>query len=390
MSAARGGAAGGGARRGGIAGFALRVLAGTLPERARGRYREEWAADLAGAEELGLARAAVIGGALATAISIDRDSPVTIGVPITVEAARRMRWASACLVSSPVLLLGLWLSGGYRIDAPGGERALGWLAFGVGGIALLLAAAGLWLLLRAAMIGVAAYGATRVFWVGVLGLVVALMAAAVLMVPFVGWLGGLIGAITLLLLAAGGPHGVAPNAPLRPLRRVLLALTFTAGAWALCLASILHTYVWNPLAKLPGLTLERIYAELAAEGEGADFGVVAALAILFLLATLVLPVLSATRTLGGPGSTRRIVVLGLLMIAATGGFAFFIGFGMGMGVADAFGTSGGDAAPSGPLISVIAQFAWCAAIFAGLAPASRLRYRDPAQMADGGAAAPVT
>ena len=52
-----------------------------LPAPERDRYREQWAADLEGARELGIAPASVAVGALRTAVSITRHQggPVPIG-----------------------------------------------------------------------------------------------------------------------------------------------------------------------------------------------------------------------------------------------------------------------------------------------------------------------
>ena len=54
-----------------------------------------------------------------------------------------------------------------------------------------------------------------------------------------------------------------------------------------------------------------------------------------------------------------------------------IGFGMGMGMADAFMTSGGDAAVSGPVLAAIGGVAFVAALLVGLLP-GRIRPGDAA------------
>ncbi|CAG7609448.1 hypothetical protein ACFPZL_04235 [Leucobacter soli] len=357
---------------GGLAGWTARLLAGTLPQHVRGRYREEWLSDLAGAEELGLSRGSILLGALATSVSMDRDSPVVLGIPASAEAVRRARWAAACLSSAVLLLLWLWMYGG----DPFAGHGLEWIGLGVVGIAAVLAVAGSWQVLRALFIGFDAYGAKRVLFVGLLGIVCIVALGFAVIIPLAGMAYGLAGLVTALVLAAGGPAGGRPGEPLRSMRRILLALPFAAGGLLLLAALLLHVFVWNPLAKLPGMTLDEIYAAMRLAGEGPGIITTGVFTALIVLALLVPVVLAGTRVLAGPRAARRIVVLGLLSIAAVSWLEFLLGFGMGMGIADTFGTDGGDAAPAGGLISMIGQFAIVAALFAGLAPVSRDRYRD--------------
>lgn len=367
------------ARGGDLGRAVLRLLARTLPAHVRARYREEWLADLAGAQELDLSRGSILLGALATAVSMDRDDPVVLGVPVSVEAVRRARWAAAFLGSAGLLAVGLWWNGGYAMEENPLSPVLEWVGQTLGILAAVFAAVGTWQLLRALFVGVDAFGLTRVLLLGLAGLGCMLGLGLVLLSPFVGLLYGFMGLVVGLVLAAGGPRGAIPTAPLAPMRRVLLALPFAVGALLMLGVVLMHVFVWNPLAKLPGMTLDEIYAVMGSAGGSSSGGEVSVAAVVVCgLLLLAPPVLAATPALAGPRSTRRIVLLGLLSISVTGGLSFFLGFGMGMGIADDFGTDGGDAAASGPLISILAQLVLVVAVFVGFAPASRRRLAAPA------------
>jgi hypothetical protein len=84
---------------------------------------------------------------------------------------------------------------------------------------------------------------------------------------------------------------------------------------------------------------------------------------------------------------RRIAAVGLVLLGATSGFHWFAGFTMGMSLADAFGTSGGDAAWTGPLVAVTGQLALVAALFVALVP--RRSATPPAQVSATVAPAPA-
>ena len=81
-----------------------------------------------------------------------------------------------------------------------------------------------------------------------------------------------------------------------------------------------------------------------------------------------LPVLCLVPRLDRVLSTRRILVIGLLVVGGTVFFQWVAGFGMGMSMADTFMTSGGDAAPTGAVLTIFGQVALVAALLVGLRP----------------------
>ncbi|GAB3305015.1 hypothetical protein GCM10027427_33680 [Pseudoclavibacter terrae] len=101
---------------------------------------------------------------------------------------------------------------------------------------------------------------------------------------------------------------------------------------------MLQVLVLDPLAAVPDMTLEEIYLHAARSNETIHVWVVAMLLGPGLLLGLGSLVLSCRR--GATWVQSAAVAAGLLFL---GGFPFFWAwFGVGMNVADAFGTSGGD------------------------------------------------
>lgn len=82
---------------------AVRVAVALLPRRLRETYREQWAADLRDADEVGIRRADIARGALAFAVSVDR--PVLEGLrsPGEEGVRRRSRLAVALVLSTALL-----------------------------------------------------------------------------------------------------------------------------------------------------------------------------------------------------------------------------------------------------------------------------------------------
>lgn len=356
-----------------LARAAVWAIAGTLPRVARERYREEWFADLDGAREVDLSPATIVAGALTTAITIDRMDATVTGMPLPALARHRGRWAAALLSAATVLLGGLYLSGMYAFSASDG--LIGAEILTVVGSALQALAVVLLLAGGVAMIGALtaaadAHGPGRVAlaFLDILG--IALIFGVLSLFSFL---------LAVLLIPAGlavaftGPPG-SPPVPRR--RRMLVALPFTLGTLVIVVLGALHLTVWNPLARAPGRSLEEIYAEMVSAGQlvpsqASAFVIVWAAfwssAAIALLLACGLPRRSAALT------RRRIVVLGLLLIALTVVFKWAAGFAIGMALADTFMTSGADAAPTGPALNIVGQFALAAALLIGLAPGAPTR-----------------
>jgi len=341
----------------------------------RSRYREEWTADLAGAPEAGARPSSIVAGALALAATIDRDDPAVSGMPRSALAVRRARWAAAFLGTGLVLLVALYLHGGWAdhyltADSPLFVFALLSRALEAGApVAIAIGA----LLLIAAV-------RTALPWRRPLGLLagMAVAGAAALAVLLAGSLVAML-FLPVLGVAAWGVVALMvpappPADPRRARRRELAAAAVLAPAVvALAAFGVLHIMVWNPLAKLPGLGLDEIYAGLAAAGELPSplyltawvVGAVLAATAILLFATL------PHRRLRAARSPQRVLVLGLTALAGTGFSMWLAGFGMGMGIADAFATSGGDAAFSALLPVVVGVLAGVPAVLLGCVPGPR-------------------
>lgn len=82
-----------------IVGISVRML----PARLRDRYREEWAADVRGAEDAGVTPMHIALGAVAFAVSVDRPLPPSFQRPDATGVQRRGRLAFALALSSALL-----------------------------------------------------------------------------------------------------------------------------------------------------------------------------------------------------------------------------------------------------------------------------------------------
>ena len=330
----------------------VRVAARLLPRAVRDRYREEWLADVAGAAELGVSRASVVGGALLTAITISRVDPALSGLTLGELFTHRVRIAAGLLGSAAVLAVGYTAYGGY-VTPFGATPGAGALAVAAVAVAV-----------RARRLGVA---------IALLALPLVL-GPILIVAPFLLVGVGTFGAPMLAIGLFVGILATARGGASTPVgARLALAGSFGLATLALCAVSILHVAVWNPLARVPDLTLDEIYAALAAAQEATGVNVVlgaqAVLAMLGVVVLLVLVLVPLRRPV--LGTARRIVATGFLLLAGTTLVGFVAGFSMGMGLADTFATSGGDAAASGPLLAITGQLALVGALLAAtLRPAT--------------------
>lgn len=344
----------------GLARQLVELAARLLPPRARTRYREEWLADLDGAAEAGVSRASVVTGAFALSATIDRLDPVHTGLALGALFRHRLREAAGLLLAGLVLLAGWYVYGGYQ-SVPVSGAALAYLGTVVLVAALALATAGL--LSLAGAVHIAAKSGRLV--VALVLLLAPLVVGGLLLLALPFLMLGAAGGVLLVALGAIAAAG-SSRPPLPRGRRMLLAAGFGVAAIATCVVGILHVAVWNPLARVPGLTLGEIYASLAAAGESVaivPWSIV--WAVLTLFGAVALLVVAALRRTVGVTSTRRLVVLGLLLVAITTLLGFPPSFGMGMSLADTFMTSGGDAAPTGPLLALVGQLAFAASMLVG-------------------------
>lgn len=341
-----------------VAGPVVAAVAWTLPGLARHRYREEWLADLAGARELELSEWTVVGGAVMAAVTIDRTDPQVTGITKAHLVANRMRWAAALLGSATVLGVGLFLWGGYEYFT------LAPIGVGIQVLAFVLATLGLFACLGALVVAFGSDSRRTMLslCIGVVAVVALLIGVMVL--PFLG----LLVALAVMIVALSGTRQPVSHQTLSRQSRVLLTLPFTALALLIVAAGVLHISVWNPLAKVPGLSLDEIYSAMSAANESPLAMFVIVWALFWGTAALALPILGSIPRLASFLTPRRIVVMGLLLGGTTASFQWFAGFNMGMSLADTFMTSGGDAAMSGPVIGIVGQAALIAALLIGLTP----------------------
>lgn len=153
-------------------------------------------------------------------------------------------------------------------------------------------------------------------------------------------------------------------------RAVLAAVVGSAVLAAYSIAGAYQILVWNPLAAVQGTSLSEIYAALESAGEtlGAPrviawSAVGVALAVVGLIGAI----------LERAPRPRRVVAgyLALLVLAAPS--HMFVAFTGGMGIADAFATSGGDHAPWGGLLYAASGLALLALLVLALPGTAELR-----------------
>ena len=284
----------------------------------------------------------------------------------TRRAGTWMRWALALLGSAGFIGVG-WFLGGGQGDLLGAPVAIGLQVLAITLAALGLAAA------YAAVLSLSyANGRRRALAAGVAALVAIALLVVLLLVPVLVLLAGVL-AVGALVVAVGSGGEAPDSRPFSPLHRVALALPFVALTLIVVTAGSLQIVVWNPLAKVPGLSLDEIHAAMAAAQESSSPIPVLVWAVFWVAVAVVLVVASAIPRLAALLPSRRIVVLGLVLVGAAASFHWMAAFGMGMSLADTFATSGGDAAPGGAIIALVGQAALVAALFVGLVPRARIR-----------------
>lgn len=180
-------------------------------------------------------------------------------------------------------------------------------------------------------------------------------------------------AVVVVLLA--GPSG--PRAPVR--RLALWPIVWLAAAGLV----LVHAYVWNPLAKIPGASLAEIYAALAEAGELALPLPDLPLVLCVVAAAAALP--AVVRHAAAGGRLRHplaVAVIGLAGTAAVLGIAPYTGWMISMGIADTYDVSGSDATPFASIAVSLAVVLVVAALVLAVVAAVRARpdVRRPASV----------
>jgi hypothetical protein len=292
-------------------------------------------------------------------------------MPPTSAASNRARWGLALVVGSFVLAVGILFNGSYQRFSEAGPVAhavLGWVGLGLTGVAVAMFAAGLVALAAAIRLAVGTVG--RAILIAATGglILLALCAVLVFFLPFLGFgvlvIGATIGAA--VVVAAGPPFVLTRGVGQATRRRAALAWGVALANLALIALGTAHLLLWNPLTKVPGLTIDEIYSEMEQRGEGTGVNLIVTWAAFWVLASIAVAVLGSLHRTAPVLTARRVVILGLFLIGMTVFFKWWAGFAIGMSLADTFHTSGGDSAVSGPVLSIIGQLSIVAALFVGL------------------------
>ncbi|MFD1721862.1 hypothetical protein [Amnibacterium endophyticum] len=341
----------------------LRLLALLLPRLVRLRYLEEWRADLVGASQLGLPRRDVVLGAFSLVVRIDRDRPEHSGEPRGALPRRLARRGGGLLVAAAGVLAGLYLTGGNLPDPGVAPSAAPLFLIASRGLAILALAAGACAVLFLLGAGIAAR--TWLTRGSLLALITgpALVAAGFAdpagrpVAPLIGLMVLLAGLIGGAVVAAGSPAlQLQPRTASRA-RRVPVAV----GGMTLLLAVValggVDALIWNPQSKVPGQTVQAIYAGMI-ERDGFDiamhFSSIAIWAVLWTAAGVAVLV-GACRRSAAALTPRRIAILMLGLTSAAVFFRFFASFGIGMSIADSFNTGGGDGSAMSAVLAFIGQ-----------------------------------
>jgi hypothetical protein len=195
------------------------------------------------------------------------------------------------------------------------------------------------------------------------------IAAAVMLPVLVAWSGVARSPFLILLALAGAVGGYAiivlgltehRHDPVDRASVVVPVVVLGAANLLVVALGTLHLLVWNPLATVSELTLAEIFAALGARG-GIDGGPLAwAIASTLVTAAAAVGALFGARR--GMVTPHQVVTGGLLLIHGTSFFLWWAGFGLGLELADTFGTSGGDASPAGSLLALAGALCLAAAI----------------------------
>lgn len=119
-------------------------------------------------------------------------------------------------------------------------------------------------------------------------------------------------------------------------------------------AGAFQVLVWNPLASVPGATLDEIHAGLARANESLAAPVVLAWAVIGAVLAAMVLIGALMRSIS---RMKNVVVLDLLLLVLAAPSHWLASFPAGMGIADAFATTGGDHAPWGMVLYAVSAVA---------------------------------
>ena len=157
-------------------------------------------------------------------------------------------------------------------------------------------------------------------------------------------------------------------APARDRRAILIAIVGTLTVTAYAIFAAWHILVLNPLAALPGKTLEQIVAETEAAnqplGQAFTIGVLA-------LGVLIALVLLVSACLGGLTGILPTAALYSALLALGAPGYFVASFAPGMSLADTYFISGGDASPWAGVLMAVSAAAFLALFCIGVIAIAR-------------------
>ena len=371
----------------------IRFAAATLPPPVRARYREEWLADAAGADEVGVSRIGVVVGALLFSATLDRTAPQLTGIPIAATVRRRAQWSIALLASAGVFTVGSWMFGGYRSPGESGAVTvvtvvLAMLSLAVPVVAVLSAVGGVIQLWRAALSASPLALVTAALGTG--GVVAMLAFAGAIRTPIdvaaLGFLAFFLlvgaGACGLVVAASAPVLTYTPVGPGRPElsrpRRLVVVLLAALILFAVIAVGAVDLLVWAPMALAPGYELVEIYAALSEGDRVAGLVWIALWTLFWLVFVVALAIIGLMTARKADRFRIRPVLVVLLTIAAT--IVFFqpwSGFSLGMSISDTLPPYRGGMSAVGFMYGFAGQLALVAAILLSLAP-RRLAVPAPA------------
>lgn len=349
----------------------LKAISWLVPAVQRQRFIAHWKVAAPPAGSVGFAQFTLLCRALFAALTLDRVRPIDPGAELERWATRRV-WRTAALAAA-LLPWGFifMLFGGFDLEPAtlaNGQQLFSVAAL-IGRILALLGAA--FLVVGAAQIMFYRLGRTRVrlrlptwaavlLFVGVLVLLTAYTAVGYGVVALCA-IGVLFGSLT----AQRPPRHAVILRTGAQLRRGLLLVLLSIGVSAV---GLLHVLRWNPQAKVPSLSLDQIYTQLYAAGERSGAMEMYIWAGCWPVCAALVAIGAACRWRVAPGTSRGWLIAGGLLIGAQVFFLWFASFAMSMGLADAFDTSGADAAPAGYFLTLCGTAALSVAGYLSWAP----------------------
>ncbi|WP_298037494.1 hypothetical protein [uncultured Microbacterium sp.] len=163
---------------------------------------------------------------------------------------------------------------------------------------------------------------------------------------------------------------------------LLIAVLGVVAVCAYAVAAAVQILVLNPLAAVPGATIEDIRGRMAAANETPGTGGVVFFLGIGVLVTLITAIVCVV--LAAPPLATASAMLVLVMLGAPG--YFVASFGPGMALADTFWIAGGDHSPGGAYLAGVSALAGIAAIVIGAVTVLRAR-REAQDIAPAAAAA---